>query len=51
MMRSVTAVAVAVLVSLAAGGCGSSPGGTARSRHSHARRVRWPCVPAVPWCP
>jgi hypothetical protein len=28
MVRSVTAVAVAVLVSLAAGGCGRSPGGT-----------------------
>jgi hypothetical protein len=36
MMRSVTAVAVAVLVSLAAGGCGSSPGGT------HARVTRCP---------
>jgi Protein of unknown function (DUF4232) len=50
MMRSVTAVAAAVLVSLVAGGCGSSPGGThARVTQCPARAlVLRPGTPAVP---
>src|ERR1035441_2239505 len=50
MMRSVTAVAAAVLVSLVAGGCGSSPGGThARVTQCPARAlVLRPGTPVVP---
>lgn len=50
-MRSVTALAAVVLVSLVADGCARGPGGTRHARVTQCPARTLVLHPGTPWCP